>query len=172
MIRRKKLVLITILAGVAITTVASMNDGFFGGTSVCSECGRTKRDSRTYWIPSTHIEETALSRFHDELAGGKEHEHHWLFAHGGGGEVMAIGQGRHLLSAINQQETRQALELIRKHRGDETAKLWLGRLLDPKSSQNDMSTLVVLIRDGEDFEIAYREMEELEAMKSSSATLK
>ena len=163
-----KPLLFTILTGVVVTILAFFNDGFFGGLSVCTQCGRMKHESRTYWIPSAWIEETSLGRFHSELAGGQSHEHSWLFAWGGGGQITcAIGQGRHLYSAIHREETKQALELIRKHRGDDAAKLWLGRLLDPESSQNAVFALAMLSSDEDGFDASYQEVEE-DFAKSSS----
>jgi len=152
---------LTLLAVVVVTVLAYFYEGFFGSLSVCSKCGRTKNSSRTYWIPSTTVKETALSRFCDELAGGAEHDHDWLFASGGGGEITcAIGEGRYLYPALRQEEPIQALRQIRQRRGDDAAKLWLGRLLDPKMSDEARISLSLLILDSPEFDTAYEEAEE------------
>lgn len=167
--RWKKPLYIVILAGVVLTIAASMAGGFFGSISVCSDCGRTKYNSRRYWISRARIEETTLSRVHDTLMGGKEHEHHWLFAHGGGGQITcAIGEGRRLFPAVRREDLREALELIRKNRGDEATKLWMRRLLDPKSSRDASYALGVLTSDSRTFEEGYKDAEENFASMSAS----
>lgn len=109
-----------------------------------------------------------LSRFHDKLAAGKEHEHQWLFAHGSGGAVTcALGVGGDLTSSVRGEEAVQGLEEIRKHRGDEAAKYWLDRLLDPKRTRDADVALWSLTDDPDDFDAAYEEAEVEFARRSS-----
>jgi hypothetical protein len=161
MMRWMKPLLLTLLAGLGITVFAYLNEGFFGGREICTQCGREKVISRVYWIPSSRMEENGISRFHDKLERGKGHRHDWLFASGGGGAITcALGVGRNLISSVRSEEAVQALEEIRKRRGDEAARLWLGRLLDPKVTRDADSALWPLTDGPEDFDVAYDEAEE------------
>lgn len=166
--RWMKPLLFALFGGWGITVLAYLNDGFFGGREVCTRCGRVEVTSRTYWIPSRRVEETVLSRFHDKLAAGKEHEHQWLFAHGSGGVVTcALGVGGDLTASVRSEEAVQGLEEIRNHHGDAAAKHWLDRLLDPKHTRDADVALWSLTDDLDDFDTAYEEAEVEFARRSS-----
>jgi|GEM_PF-4284821 len=145
-----------------IAFLAWSGDGFFGGAEVCTTCGRIKSSSRIFWIQSSKVKETELSQFYDKHKGDMGHRHTWLFASGSGGSTTcAIGNARHLYSAILSNELPHALELIRQKRGSEAADAWLERLLDPESSNIAYSILITLLDDTAAFDASYRRAEAL-----------
>jgi len=159
----RKLALFVGLPSVMIVwTIAWLGDGFFGGREVCTTCGRIMTTSRIFWIPSSRIEATELSRFYDSYKGHEaDHNHTWLFASGGGGSILcAIGRGRHLYSAVKNEKSRVALELIAKNGKGDSVDRWLGRLLDPVTSQAAYLALSNLAENSNSFDESYQEAEE------------
>ena len=135
-------VVVVVAALLLVGGLASMTDGFSGRLEVCTICGSCKATNRIFWITSSEVQATELSRFRDEALGHEAHDHHWLFGSGGSGKFSCmIGDGRHLFAAVHDEQSRQALELIRQE-GDEVAlPRWVERLLDPKLSRSAMTSL-------------------------------
>lgn len=167
---QKLLLFVGLLCAAIVWFVAWSGDGFFGGTEVCTTCGRMNATSRTFWIPTSKIKDTEISQFYDGYKGDDHHSHTWLFASGGGGAITcAIGRGRHLYSAVSRAEVRHALQLIRANEDDAQVDLWLGRLLDPKLSRDAWSALTILAERSVPFDVSYREAQEMFEMNYPTA---
>jgi hypothetical protein len=63
------------------------------------------------------------------------HEHEWLFGHGGGNGVKcAIGPGRHLRSSFESTNVAAFVEALTKYTDQQTVSKWLTRLQNPELS--------------------------------------
>jgi hypothetical protein len=119
-----------------------LGGGFFQWTSFCSISGAERQSTRLLWIIPWHKTfATQLSAFatREGLVGA--HPHDWLFAAGGGSGVRcAIGQGRHLIGVVRDDQYCSFLRALRDYRGVDGATAWLHRGLDPAQSIDVVST--------------------------------
>lgn len=139
-----------------VFAIAWFNRGFFHETHICTHCGAMQETRRVLWIPFPEIRQTPLSIYQNSLASSSSHSHQWLFASGGGGMIRcAIGNGRHLYTAVLTEQSTAALKVIRQQRDDATANLWTRRLLDPETSVAVSTLLFEIGGSPEDFEFLY-----------------
>ena len=68
----------------------------------------------------------------------------------------------------SSEDVTPALEAIRTNRGDQEARLWLGRLLDPARSHDAMRALFPLIDSSGDFDADYVAAKELALKQTKS----
>lgn len=105
----------------------------FNSYSVCDECGAIRRASErqlpfvqiSYWT-TERIEPSAL----DDLQLAPQHDHHWVFGHGGGNGVScALGEGRHSVSVLSNPLIHEFLANSHEYAGVEDARGWLAAIL-------------------------------------------
>lgn len=131
------------LAGLALVLLLGlMLRSTFNYVSICTICGGEENSTEwqlpfteiTYWRTHSVIE-TPLSKAIARTGISGSHEHAWLFAAGSGNGVMcAIGQGRHLFSAVRSEHAAVFLEAVERYQGPVMSREWRDRLLDPKRS--------------------------------------
>ncbi|MFN0052533.1 MAG: hypothetical protein ACKV0T_10085 [Planctomycetales bacterium] len=117
--------------------------------SVCGDCGAVRNSSERqipvfpfpYWR-SHAIQETVLSRTVARLGLIGQHEHRWLFGHGGGNGIQcALGSGRHIRKSADSDLVAIFLENTWEYEGEESAGEWLAFALSPDDSQRMWSAL-------------------------------
>ena len=131
-----------IYGAIAFSCVIAVQFGTFNFESIGSSSGIIQ--STTLWqIPFTevtyftsrHERETLLSKViaRNDLFSMREQV--WIFSNGGGNGVMcAIGEGRHLRSAVYFPEVAFFVDAVAKYRGKSIAQAWLKLILNPKQS--------------------------------------
>ncbi len=137
--RNKARVVVYSLLGLTCLALLAfvLGGGFFGWVSVCKVCGAERSSIKMLWIyPVHHIKRSPLSEFvaGEHLIG--QHQHDWVFGAGGGAGVQcAIGEGRHLFGIIRNDEFKRFLAAVNRYRGEDDARLWLERGLDPEQTR-------------------------------------
>jgi hypothetical protein len=117
--------------------------GRFDSLEICTTCGQMQYLSE-FQIPLTRLTYFTTRRpsatpFSIALNRAKivntTHTHQWLFASGGGNGILcAIGDGRHLLTAVTSPDVATFLQATATYRGQPAAQAWINTLLDPKQS--------------------------------------
>ena len=118
---------------------------WYGAFSYCSICTSWGEEQfATDWqIPLTRLtlwrsrseRDTPLSRVVSRNGLATPGAHAWLFAQGSGnGAMCAIGDGR-FLNCNHSDDVAAFVEAVAKFQSVGEARLWLGRLLDPRQSQ-------------------------------------
>lgn len=158
--RLTKFILATALIVGGVWLAAFFTNGSFTSNYVCTHCGSTKQTTRSFWIPSSIVNDTPISEFHRQLNFGSTNEHSWLFAQGSGGTIRcAIGQGSSLYGSLRGDVTAAGLREIQDKLGDQVARTWLSRILNPDTSRaanNAISDLY--FRRSISFENSYKQM--------------
>ncbi len=110
--------------------------GFCRSTSLCSICGARQSQSVILLIPFRKVEQTKLSRLHDEMEGNNKHEHQWSFEHGSGGQIScAIGKASHLSGMTDNADLERGLRAILYNQGEQEATDWIRRILDMNQAE-------------------------------------
>jgi hypothetical protein len=126
--------------------------GRFNYISICKNCG-TVQNSTDWQIPLTEITywhsrselETPLSKAISLNGLSVPHVHDWMFAHGSGnGAMCALGLGGHIASAAYSPQAAIFLDAVTKWQGKAKAERWLQLLLDPKRSDEALSSILLL----------------------------
>lgn len=109
----------------------------FSYYSVCPVCAQTRLSTDWERIWSDHftyrtthrIKPTPVSLVLEKCRLIPQHEHQWLFGHGGGNGVKcAIGPGRHVRPTFESTNVAAFVEALVQHGDRQTQKKWLARM--------------------------------------------
>jgi hypothetical protein len=119
--------------------------GQFESSEICTTCGQMQ-DVTEFQLPFTSFtyfttrRQTATPFSIAMNRAGlvpSNHKHQWLYATGGGNGVKcAIGEGRHLLTAVTSPEVATFLQATATYQGRAATRTWTTALLDPTKSDN------------------------------------
>lgn len=132
--RTVALILAVVLLALGVWTFGSYSSSI----SVCAKTGMLRYLQICGPFRSERIEQTPLSRVLVETGYRKPGEHEWLYAHGGGRELLG---GRYTASGatlmpgtVQSAEVASAIRLLIAYTDKPTVEQWLGRIFDPAIS--------------------------------------
>lgn len=130
--------------------------GQFESTSICTICGESQRTrefripftSLTYFVTRKQIATPLSAAIHSAGLLPATHAHQWLFASGGDRFSCAIGEGRHIFSAVTSPAVASFVAATAKYRGPSAAQPWVTALLDPNRSSRPSGAIAVTVPPG------------------------
>jgi len=135
--RTAKLVAFTL-----VLALAAMGPFRFSWFSICSQCGAVRNSSQrqlpfvnvTYWTSHNTVE-TPLSQVAATFI--PQHEHNWIFGHGGGNSVMcALGPAGAMRRFTSDSDIVHFLVLTQRFIGPEAAQHYLAFALNPEQCRD------------------------------------
>jgi len=132
---------VRVLLGIAAAGALLLAAGWcsFASFSVCRMCGQVRHEIR-WQLPFMDVtylrvhrdEETVASRFLNSRGLVGEHEHDWIFGHGGGNGRSACGPMSSMPGRLQDEERVRFLDILLKFGRREEAAKWACRIADPR----------------------------------------